>query len=540
MTFDHPTSGKRGEALLLLGLILAALALRLAYLPTELSVTPDGTYYLSIGRALIGGNLEAGLSDYWPPLYPLLIGLASLVVHPLELAGRIVSVIAGTLLLLPLYALARSTFGSRTAWIAAGIAAVHPALIVDSVKVLSEATYTFLFLCALWLGSNAVFRHRRRYAALTGLALAACYLVRPESFLFGPLFVLLILGFGFWERRPAKEAAWLAGIFAVVFLAASLPYIGYLKHETGEWTISGKLATNFFFRPNPRSLIDGKITYQDLSVGGKPRPRFETPAEQPDEGGAPVARGLSQRLMKIVRNVTSQLETSIPAVVSPPFLVLFGLGLARRDRSPGQGRREWLLIAFGCSTLAGYALTIPLARYLTPLVPLALCWIAAGVLVLERQWVDSRLAQRSPVGLRGRLIVPGILLALLAVMFPALSKPFRTPGHGQPVELRLAGEWIRDNGRPDPLILADYPVVGFYAGGTHYYLPDAPVDELLEYTRRREADYLVLTLPQRRKAGISDPNELLAAEPERLRLVYESHEIPGVEVFVIEVVGGEG
>ena len=77
----------------------------------------------------------------FPPLFSFLIAGVALIVGDAEVAGRIVSVVFGTLLTFPVYLIGDRLFGQRVALAAAALTAFHPYLIVFSVSVFGESTF---------------------------------------------------------------------------------------------------------------------------------------------------------------------------------------------------------------------------------------------------------------------------------------------------------------------------------------------------------------------------------------------------------------
>src|SRR5258706_539302 len=79
-------------------------------------IEEDGAYWASLAGALARGDWAHGLSTAWPPGYPALIAVLAWIArgasHPAMLEGcaRFVSVIAGTLVLIPLFGLPYALF----------------------------------------------------------------------------------------------------------------------------------------------------------------------------------------------------------------------------------------------------------------------------------------------------------------------------------------------------------------------------------------------------------------------------------------------
>jgi hypothetical protein len=124
---------------------LSAFLIRLALTGTQSLINSDGIYYASLGGKLISGDISGGISAYWSPLYPFLIGIASLFTSDLEFAGRLVSVIAGTLLIIPGYILIRQFHGPAAAVPGTILLVIHPSLLISSVWVMTEAVYILIF-----------------------------------------------------------------------------------------------------------------------------------------------------------------------------------------------------------------------------------------------------------------------------------------------------------------------------------------------------------------------------------------------------------
>jgi hypothetical protein len=120
----------------------------------------DGAYWAGLAAALERGDLRNGLSTAWPPLYPAVVAAmvraARLLGRPIEPAtleacARAASVLTGTLLLVPLHALAQRLLSPRAAGVATLLAAFHPRLLQYSAAALSETTFTLFLVAGLAL-----------------------------------------------------------------------------------------------------------------------------------------------------------------------------------------------------------------------------------------------------------------------------------------------------------------------------------------------------------------------------------------------------
>ena len=111
----------------LLGLLVFAFLLRLPLLFFPEVIHNDGTEYIRHAKLVLIGNWSGGKA---PPLYPALIAFAHLFIPDAERAGILISIIFGTLLILPVVYLGKEMFNARVGILSGLIAAVHPFLYI--------------------------------------------------------------------------------------------------------------------------------------------------------------------------------------------------------------------------------------------------------------------------------------------------------------------------------------------------------------------------------------------------------------------------
>ena len=203
---------KQKRSLYLAGIVLLALALRLPRILTVQVVLTEGTTYATIARNLAAGRGYVGIlgvRDFFvPPLYPLLMaGLMRLGLDALW-AGRLLSLILGAFLPLPVYWLTRELSGRRAAGFSAALfIAGHPLLIIYAGRVWSETTYSFLVWCGLCCAWAALTRGEWTAAALTGLCFGAAYLTRHEGAVYFAVFLTLMVVAWTWKEVQGSKGA---------------------------------------------------------------------------------------------------------------------------------------------------------------------------------------------------------------------------------------------------------------------------------------------------------------------------------------------
>jgi 4-amino-4-deoxy-L-arabinose transferase-like glycosyltransferase len=157
----------RHEVALLLALL--ALMARLTFVlildPSPDFSGGDANWYMQNGRVLAETGKTAGPLPT-PPLYLVFVGVVQILVpgHPSGgeaytvadmQAVRVIQSVLGALLCLFAYWLARRTFSERAGWLAAGILALSPTLIIESGNLVTEDLFLFfvfgglaLYVCA--------------------------------------------------------------------------------------------------------------------------------------------------------------------------------------------------------------------------------------------------------------------------------------------------------------------------------------------------------------------------------------------------------
>ncbi len=180
----EPDASRDTARAILAGLILVSLALRLA-VPRGIGLDEAITIHqahLSIHDLF--HNLYYG--DRQPPLYHLTLWLTVHAFGDGELAVRLPSLIAGTLLVPVLYELGRELYDRRTGLIAAGFASVSPALVWYAQE---ARMYEFAAL----FGLLAVLTQARAIRNGTLLNWAA-YILATSALLWSHYFGLLLIG----------------------------------------------------------------------------------------------------------------------------------------------------------------------------------------------------------------------------------------------------------------------------------------------------------------------------------------------------------
>ena len=494
---------------ILLGL---ALAVRLIWWATYVEVIEnEGVEYTRLAWNLFHGrgyvSIFGGSHTLFPPLYPLLIGLTAPLAGSEEAGARLISLLAGLVIVGSGYVVARRTLGDRVALLAAAVLALHPVLIALSVSTYSESLYLGLALMGTLAVQQVVSRESWRRALLAGITGGCAYLARPEGIALALGFAAAILAGLVISRRRVRPAAGYALVAVLVAGVVGAPYMWHLSRIAGAFRWEGKSA----FNNRLAHAVDQGMSYSEAGRGlgpnGEPRGVWLL---QDQRALLSEASGSSKGLLRtLTEDPAGRLRTSIPPLLAAGYLgspllvplVVAGLLLTSwwKQRAP-DGLALLVLPAVTIAAMMGVRWNW--LRYYFPLLGTGLIWAAAGA---------ERLAGAA-AGLTGRLgwtparrnaltlvLAGGVLSALVAQSaryLPNVTDISQTRVR----DVRVAGELIRaDAARRTPpvdrpLIATVGLAVAHYAGGEAVYLPYADEALSLAFLRQRAPRYVALQL----------------------------------------------
>jgi 4-amino-4-deoxy-L-arabinose transferase-like glycosyltransferase len=447
----EPLEGR--ERWILVALCGLAFLLRLWLLRSVPVIETDGVQYVEIARRFQQSG--SPFDSLFHPLYPMAIAAMQPLAGDYELAGRLVSALFGTAVLLPAFILARALLGSPAAILTGILMAIHPGLLQSSTAVLSEASYTFWIVLGVWAGWRALAGWRPGFLVAAGLCFGLAYLTRPEGVIYLTGLLVLTAWVGVRSHRLRELSAWGAAALGG-FLILAAPYLVFLRRAQGYWTLSGKVLHNLI---------------QDTGVGGA--------AGQTDLGF--LLRHGSATVQRVLENAYLFEKYALPDLF-PGLLVLALLpGLMAHPRGPGWGARQGLLLAAALPPFATLAFHVE-SRVFLPTLPFLLPVAAAGVLAAA-EWI-------APERRSGRWVI-ALATVLVAALIPYTVRPLLRPDPGGTL-VRQAAHWVATTHPPEVIILDRKPFIAFYSGRRFAILPRVAPDELASVAGRAGARLVIL------------------------------------------------
>ncbi|GAM11409.1 dolichyl-phosphate-mannose-protein mannosyltransferase [Geobacter sp. OR-1] len=469
----------RNDLLSIAGVLLLALSLRIYTFPIARVIAADGISYVNIARSIFRGEGFAG-AVHFPPMFPLLIGLVNLLVGDDELAGKLVSMFMGTVLVVPVYLLARELFSRQTALAASLLVALSPSLAKLSSEVLTQSTYLALILSALYCLWRSAESLRSGWGVAAGLLLGAAYLTRPEAIVILVASTFIVFAVPVMKRRDVRLHLKMLCIVWGAFFVLATPYILLLHNLNGSWQLSGKSSV---------TLADSLGWYLD-------RPDLKREPSFAGIGFMDVIRRYPDFLWKnSVRNIQSLWDETLPVHVW--LLMLLGM-------AAGTARVGWLrsrlFICGACAPLLILIVFFFLGNvYTAPFLPFFLIFAAQGLVALQQQLLRIP-ALRAGSDLSGRIsrfpvaAVTGGIIGVIMFM-PHISfgkaKPYHYDDDGARYDHKLIGKMLKKNLPKRSTVMARDARLTFYADMSRVDIPQADLEEILSVARKNHARYIV-------------------------------------------------
>ncbi|NLE75170.1 MAG: glycosyltransferase family 39 protein [Chloroflexi bacterium] len=540
---------RRGDRWLLWGLTLWGVAARLGLAALPRVIRWDEPDYLWLGRSLFSG-LGYTIGPYpdlhYTPLLPLLAGPWMRLLPSAEWAAAIPYILCGSLLVWPIYGLARGLYGQTTARLAALFVALLPALTISPLYwgTLTEPPYLLLLFSGLYAARRALDEGRLGLPMAAGAALALAYLARPEGALTLGLVLLWLVGAAAAQRFRRGQVALLV---LLTWLLVAGPYLGYLRVHSGRWLLTGKVGVTL-------ALGEGAVAHDpaayDRAIASLDQTGEEIIWFSPERFEEP---GLWETAVSQPGAVLARMRANLGAwagaffnlrMFPSPLLALVALGLFRRPWS----RRETLGHAFLATMLLPPFAFLPLhmeVRFFAPLLPILLIWAAAGAAGLgawlQASWTAVWLGLR-PAGWGRRCWpwLPALVVAAgLVALWPGTLRAGQASldfGH------KALGLWLSAHTPAGTVVMARDLAVPLYAERGYAPAPHATLEQTLRYAQAHGATYWAtdayeLTQVKPHLAGLLEPSR----RPAGVDLVYSVESARGLN-FVFRLphnAGGE-
>lgn len=464
----------REEIIALIILVVAAIGIRCYLVRFHDVISCDGIGYVKAAQTLAAG--DPGKLAYYG-FYPVLIWFAGLFVVDLELAGRMVSILLGSLLVVPLYLLGKEFFSRQTTLAACLVAAAWPTLVSWSCDVMTQATYITLTITGFYLVRRMFRAPSAAAGCMAGLILGLAYLTRTEAAL---LFLVMPIAAASFRCRKFSGIGSTLVFYLAGFMLLLVANILLVHHVTGVWQLAAKTSNAL------NDALSAHLKIPDLNYVPDVKPTCYLD----------IIRNHPAFLWSnSISNLLKALETMLPAYLWILALIGFLSGGWSAGRNAG---RLFLLATFAPLPIIIVFYYIG-PEYTQPYLPVLLFWAAEGL----RQ-IEQLLASRFPAldlskkvwGARISLtlaIALALSITLLIQQLPAQSDPAAyLPSHdGGRRDQKRIGLLLKEN-LPPGKFMTRSARIAYYAEREWTNIPQASYVEILQTARRSGVRYLIV------------------------------------------------
>ena len=478
-------------------LLIISLSVRIYLSFFTYVIKNDSVHFMQNAKFFSNGDFSSALGHDYHPLYSLIMAIVYKAIPNMELSGTIVSVFFGTLTVIIFYLIGKKIFDQKVSFVSSIILAFHPYAVRFSADIISESTYFFFFISALGLGYFAITNRKLLLFALTGICSAFAYLARPE----GIGIVIIVASFCAFKDCTKINALWkekLVSIFVLVlpFIIFSIPYLVYIKKETGHWDLTKK--KKLAIVAGLDKLLSGQNN-SGLIEGGSEKK--ESSSVQINNQKAAERVDFKIHLECIAYIVKRYLGTFHYLLCV--FLIIGVINWTRIKQERFFGFYLTSIIVFylfilyrlGISyMLSASDIYAPSRRHLMSLVIPAIFFVGIGIHTTGT-WMHEKFQSNSFIvgfkeSLKSTWIVQLlVLMVVVSVLLPKTLKPQRVDRIG----IKEVAHWLKENShKPFLVILSDSARIAYYAGGNHVQKGRYHSDLLTEAIQKN-VDYIFFT-----------------------------------------------
>lgn len=513
-------SAHKLEWLLVLAVFLLAFVVRhhllVTYKHPLMIHEQDAIGYLNVAKSILALRIPDVTGR--PPGYPVVIALFSLVNNNLEYAARLASIFMDSLIVVPLFIVAR-IFLSKQGAVAAVILWVFFSFsLFFSTSPLSQSSYLFYLLSGIAFLHYAFETRGFGWSFGSGIIFALSYLARPEGIVgFASGLLLFLFVFAGRDGRTWRNAL-VMGYFLFGFLIVAFPYLFSLRCIYGYWTVSPLTEAHVktadailtlnsqgeLTRTNSVGIMAWKEHYQTL-------PKFLETVKTNMLAFSTVYT----RTLPVWMHVASSI--GILAVLWRRRCFHFGL----------------LFILLAVIT-PNFVVTIPKSpSYLYPLFAFTfICFVSCCEAVLTFILQNFR----SIAGWRHTQVLFSCIMLLIASGTAYASYQDAVRNYESidfAIEVmrtenvyKAAGDIIKNNSQRDDIIITRWGLLGYFADRPTIALPKGGVKDVVEYGRKNRARFLVI-----------DTTSVFSRREELMELFAPLQGIPTKPEYGIEAVG---
>lgn len=231
----------RNKLIILFFLLVAVKALLAFFIQVPVAFSDDYSYAMMARSFYNEGNflVHGQAFRYYPPLYSILISPAYAFsdMQNVFYAIKLINAILSSLIIIPIWMLAKEFMPEKKAFWAALLSAALPVNLVISNYIMSENVFYTIFIFAVFFTYKAISEERKIWYALAGIFIGMAYLTKTSGIVLVAAFAVLSVYKIIKKKRLYVKSNVIA---AGTFILTALPWLIYLGIHFG-FTLGGIL-----------------------------------------------------------------------------------------------------------------------------------------------------------------------------------------------------------------------------------------------------------------------------------------------------------
>ncbi len=502
-----------------------------------------GKNLLERGSYAFGENYNMG--GFFPPGYPLFIGIINLFAHDLFFSAKLVSFISSLMTILLFYLIGRELHNEESGLFAAFAYAAYPLSIVLGVYGNSDALFFCFFFFAIYVFLLSLRKDSILLYLPLGILTGIATLTRPEGMF---ICILPFLHFlGFFGGKPSSARWHLVKIVIMlsVFIMILSPYMLFVKNYTGKFALSGKnniavLLAELSHDKEYHEIVNAPKNLYDERA-------FTLTGDKTQLSGwnRNVQRSLLRDYIlkdprKFMRGYMNKILQEIKIIFKLFLPIMIPLMFLLFDRNLFKSRTGLIFVLFPIIYFFIYPFFVIIERqtFLIVLFPLVLSSIgfvhsrsALTHLTEFYRMEKNMVATFFEKNIKLIIIVILIISSLTYLKFSSFDK---VP---KPIEHARAGRFIKNTfskAYEKVNVMSRKPIVSFYSDARFTMLPYASGKDVVEFAKLYNVDFIVVDERLLSQWDYYDELVHLEKHSDDIRLVYEDTTDKTIKLFKVQ------
>lgn len=468
-------------------------------LNSSITFYSDDAIYAQLAKFFFQGDFSHAFHPTWPPLFPFLSSLLYPISQNWELSLRLVSVLSGSLLAIPIYLLASRLMSKIHAYLFIILMSFTTPIFSASITPLSDMLATTLAISCLISVFFALKKGNRNLFILGSFFAGLTFLTRAEgTMLFGLSLIYLVVYFSarvLQHKLSIEHAFTTTALFVFTFILTTSPYVISIRNQLDTWTLSQKFSAQI--QQEHAFKIRENLTTWAQDITSIRSPNYNSPYFF--NGQKYILKNiywLTEWFFQKLQGWKEALLKNFPIW----SLVFISIGLIPLLKKHFLWSTGYLIFfSFISVPTTVFSTSIWDIRYLLWVLPFLLLLFYHGVYILVEKILPLFKKHIISLNTRNAVIIPTLSLFMLPVIsLTPLLQPLdytkRITKSQYVEEIKLASFWIKNHtDQTIPKIMARHEAFEFYAEGETIYLPqEISYEELIKYAIRLKTDYIIV------------------------------------------------